>query len=261
MANEFAKKSLGQHWLNDEASLEAMCDAVEVGPEDTVLEVGPGHGSLTTKLLERGARVIAVELDEYLVDSVRTKFKDQNFEVAQGSILDFNLGALPAGYKVVANIPYYLTSNLLRRLCESPNPFSAAAILIQKEVAERVAARSGDIGLLSITVQFYADVGLGPIIEAKLFSPPPKVDSQILMLDYRGPKYDVETDKFFALVKAGFSERRKKLRSSLSGGLRISKEEATELLLKAQISPDLRAQELTLDQWHDLFLAKSDFAE
>ena len=256
MDNNAAKKSLGQHWLNDEASLEAMCDAVEVGAGDTILEVGPGHGSLTAKLLDRGAKVVAVELDGYLVDAAQEKFKGREFEVTQESILDFDLTALQGGYKVVANIPYYLTSNLLRMLCESTNSFSQAALLIQKEVAERVAAEPGDMGILSVTVQFYCDVGLGPVIGAELFSPPPKVDSQILMLDYRGPKFaDVDVQKFFGLVKAGFSERRKMLRSSLSGGLHIPKEEATLLLQKAQIPPTARAQELSLDQWHQLFIS------
>lgn len=252
-----AKKSLGQHWLNDDASLEAMCEAAEVVAGDIVLEVGPGKGSLTAKLLERGAKVVAVEFDESLVPKLRERFEGKNLELHYGSILEFDLATLPKGYKVVANIPYYLTSHLLRQLCESTNPFKQAALLIQKEVAERVVAEPGDMSLLSISVQFYCESGLGPIVPADLFTPPPKVDSQILMLGYKGPRFDdVNVKRFFQLVRAGFSERRKMLRSSLSGGLRITKTEASELLAKANINPEFRAQELSFDDWHKLYLAE-----
>ncbi len=256
MIEDFAKKRLGQHWLRDEASLEAMCIAADVGVGDTVLEIGPGQGALTEKLLARGARVVAVELDESLATNLQEKFQDQPFTLHLESILNFDLNQLPPGFKVVANIPYYLTSNLLRVLCESSNPFSQAALLVQKEVAERVTAAPGQMGLLSVSVQFYCRVGLGPVVPARLFTPPPKVDSQILMLDYSGPLFaDVDTKLFFSLVKAGFSERRKKLRSSLSGGLRISKQESTALVEQAGIRPDARAQELSLEQWHRLYLS------
>lgn len=251
-----AKKSLGQHWLNDDASLEAMCEAAEVSKGDVVLEVGPGKGSLTTKLLERGATVVAVEFDESLLLKLKQRFEGKAFELHYGSILEFDLNTLPKDYKVVANIPYYLTSHLLRQLCESPNPFKQAALLIQKEVAERVVAESGDMSLLSISVQFYCQTGLGPVVPAELFTPPPKVDSQILMLDYSGARFqDVDTKEFFRLIKAGFSERRKMLRSSLSGGLQMSKPETSELLKTAAINPESRAQELTLDDWYQLYLA------
>jgi 16S rRNA (adenine1518-N6/adenine1519-N6)-dimethyltransferase len=250
-----AKKSLGQHWLDDEASLEAICDAAEVGKGDYVLEIGPGHGSLTRKLLARGAHVTAIELDRELVYELKTKFSGAQFRLHIGNILEFDLSAMPPGYKVVANIPYYLTSHLLRMLSESSNPFSLAALLVQKEVAERVAAKPGDMGILSVTVQYYCATGLGPIVPAKLFFPPPKVDSQILMLEYKGPHYkNVDTTKFFRIVKAGFSERRKKLRSSLAGGLQINKLEASRLLDEAGINPKRRAQELTLAEWHNLYL-------
>ncbi len=180
----------------------------------------------------------------------------ENLEVHSNDILSFDLTKLPKNYKVVANIPYYLTSKLLRTLCESTNPPSNIALLVQKEVAERVASAQGDMGLLSVSVQFYCDVALGQLVPAKLFTPPPKVDSQILILTYQGPRFeDVDPNKFFQLVKAGFSERRKKLRSSLSGGLGITKEKADTLLAKAGIDANLRAQELSLKDWHKIFLA------
>lgn len=250
-----SKKSLGQHWLNDDISLEAMCDAAELGSADCILEIGPGQGSLTQKLLNRGAQVTAVELDETLIRALSDKFRGQSLSIVTKDILKFDFTSLPAGYKVVANIPYYLTSNLLRVLCEASNPFSQAALLVQKEVAERVAAAPGQMSLLSVSVQFYCQVGLGPTVLAKLFEPPPKVDSQILLLEHSGPRFtDVQPEKFFRLVKAGFSERRKKLRSSLSGGLRLSKPETEDLLRDAGINPDLRAQELSLEDWHKLYL-------
>jgi len=250
----YAKVSIGQHWLNDSKSLEAMCDAAEVSKGDNILEVGPGHGTLTTRLLARGAHVTAVELDKDLVYELKGKFSGSFFRLFVGSILQFDLSTMPANYKVVANIPYYLTSNFLRIICESPYPFSKAALLVQKEVAERVAAKPGDMSLLSVSVQFYCKTGLGPVVPARLFLPQPKVDSQILMLEHTGPRFpDVDTKKFFQVVKAGFGERRKKIRSSLSGGLRVSKHEAGALLDEAGISHHVRAQELSLEDWHGLY--------
>jgi 16S rRNA (adenine1518-N6/adenine1519-N6)-dimethyltransferase len=250
----FARKELGQHWLYDEASLNAMCDAASVTAGDTVLEIGPGTGTLTTKLLERGASVIAVELDNKLAADLKRDFAGQDFEVHLESILKFDLTALPPDYKIVANIPYYLTSNLIRVLSESHNRPTVAVILVQKEVAERVAAGAGEMSLLSVTAQFYWECSLGELVPARLFTPPPKVDSQILILQRRDvPLFAVESKEFFRIVKAGFAERRKKLRSSLSGGLRISKEQATELIQSAGLSPDARAQELSLDDWYKLY--------
>lgn len=249
------KKSLGQHWLRDEMALEAIVAAADVRPGDTVLEVGPGLGTLTEKLLATGANVLAVEFDQDLLHGLHKKFANQShFSLEQADILKFDFSKLPGGFKVVANIPYYLTSNLLRRLTEADNHFSRAALLVQKEVAERVCAGPGDLSLLSVSVQFYCDVTLGELVPAELFTPPPKVDSQILQLIYRGPKFEIaDTKPLFRLVKAGFSERRKKLRSSLSGGLGITKPEAEALLVSASIDPNLRAQALSLEDWYRLY--------
>jgi 16S rRNA (adenine1518-N6/adenine1519-N6)-dimethyltransferase len=251
------KKSLGQHWLHDELSLEAMVDVAGVQAGDTVLEIGPGLGTLTKELLSRDANVVAVEFDHDLAIALPNRVPHENLRVIEHDILSFDFTQLPAGYKIAANIPYYLTSNLLRVMCESSNPFDAAALLIQKEVAERVAAKPGDMSLLSVSVQFYCEVQLSVVVPAALFTPPPKVDSQILGLRYRKePLFpDVDTKQFFRIVKAGFSARRKKLRSSLSGGLHISKPDAEALLQKADIDPNLRAQALSLNDWHRLYLA------
>lgn len=253
--NHIPNKSLGQHWLDDQYSLQAMAAGIDLKKGDDVLEIGPGHGALTKVLLKGGANVVAVEYDHQLAMALPKHLTHKNLRVIEHDILTFDLSLLPVNYKVAANIPYYLTSKLLRTMCESPNHFSLAALLVQKEVAERVAAAPGDMSMLSVSVQYYCKVGLGPIVKAELFTPPPKVDSQILLLEYREKPFfeDVDTDKFFRLVKAGFSERRKKLRSSLSGGLNISKMDTEKLLASAGISPDLRAQNLSLEQWHELY--------
>lgn len=250
-----AKKSLGQHWLDDDISLEAMCVAADVRQDDTVLEIGPGTGELTDKLLSHGAKVIALEIDERLHTKLRQRFgNNSSFQLIAGDIRTFDLTELDAPYKIVANIPYYLTSHLLRILSESTNPPTKAALLVQKEVAERVVADPGDMSLLSVTVQFYWQVSLGAVVPKSLFMPPPKVDSQVLVLERRiEPLFAVDEQQFFRLVKAGFSARRKKLRSSLAGGLRLGKPDIEQLLQSAEISTDARAQELSLDKWHQLY--------
>ncbi|HLZ14613.1 MAG TPA: 16S rRNA (adenine(1518)-N(6)/adenine(1519)-N(6))-dimethyltransferase RsmA [Candidatus Saccharimonadales bacterium] len=248
------KKSLGQHWLDDDASLQAMCDAVELSAADTVLEIGPGPGALTAQLVQSAQQVIAVELDPVLARELPRRVPTGNLTVVHEDILRFDLGILPPGYKVAANIPYYLTSNVLRLLCESRNPFSRAALLVQKEVAERVCAPAGQMSLLSVSVQFYCEARLGRVVPAALFTPPPKVDSQILILHRRlQPLADVSTKLFFRLVKAGFSQRRKTLVNSLGAGLHMDREAITSLLVQAGIAPNTRAQSLTLEQWVQLY--------
>lgn len=253
MSNIIPKKSLGQHWLFDAASLEAIAVAAEVGPGDDLLEVGPGLGTLTEVLLAKGANVTAVEFDSTLAEKLIAQ--GGSFKVVQEDILKFDLSGLPKGYKVCANIPYYLTSNLIRRMLESDNPPTVMALLIQKEVAERIGAKPGEMSILAVATQFYAEVELCELVPANLFTPPPKVDSQIIKIKRREqPLFpDIDTKMFFQLVRAGFSEKRKKLRSSLSGGLHIPKTEADELLEKANINSDARAQELTLREWYQLY--------
>jgi 16S rRNA (adenine1518-N6/adenine1519-N6)-dimethyltransferase len=252
-----AKKSLGQHWLHDPASLEAMAKAADISKDDTVLEIGPGLGTLTAVLVKRAGEVIAVEFDRQLATALPSRVNADNLTVVNQDILTFDLGSLPPDYTIAANIPYYLTSNLLRYLCESSNHFSRAALLVQKEVAERVCAPPGKMSLLSVSVQFYTEAHLGPVVPARLFSPPPKVDSQILQLVYRDqPLFsDVDPKQFFRVVKAGFSQRRKTLLNSLSAGLHLSREETTQALDTAGIPPTTRAQNLSLDQWHALYQA------
>lgn len=245
------KKSLGQHWLHDEASLAAMCDAGLVHHHDTVLEVGPGLGTLTKLLVQKAAKVVAVEFDEELAQNLPKEVPAINLDVVHSDILKFDLTQLSSGYKVVANIPYYLTSNLLRTLSESKNPPKVIALLVQKEVAERICADPGDMSLLSVSVQMYYDVQLAELVPAALFIPPPKVDSQIVQLLRRPePLFGNRDSKHvFRLVKAGFANRRKTLLNSLSAGLRIPKTETSGLLEQAGIASGSRPQELSLDQW------------
>jgi len=257
MHNPPTNKSLGQHWLDDEASLEAMVAAANVQPGDTVLEIGPGPGALTRKLVGIAKQVVAVEFDADLARALPARVPASNLTIVQQDILRFDLTTLPPGYKVAANIPYYLTSKLLRTLCESPNHFSQAAVLIQKEVAERVCAKPGDMSLLSVAAQYYAETSLGMMVPAELFTPPPKVDSQILQLVYRNePLFPgVDTRVFFRIVKAGFSQRRKTILNSLSAGLQLSREQTTDLLATAGVLPATRAQNIDLHHWFALYNA------
>lgn len=257
--NSAPKKSLGQHWLHDAASLEAMCSAVSVGPSDVILEIGPGLGTLTSLLTARARRVVAVEFDTALAAQLPSRVPATNLEIVSQDILSFDFTQLPAGYKIVANIPYYLTSNLIRVISETPNPPASAALLVQKEVALRAAAQPGDMSLLSVTAQYYWSVSLGEIVPAALFTPPPKVDSQILILKRRPePLFDDVVDKdFFRVVKAGFSQRRKTLLNSLSAGLHLDKPAVLAACEAVDISPGRRAQTLSLEEWHNLYLSLS----
>jgi 16S rRNA (adenine1518-N6/adenine1519-N6)-dimethyltransferase len=251
------KKSLGQHWLFDSKSLGAICDAAQITDEDTVLEIGPGLGPLTVELTARAKRVVAVELDDKLARELPSRVPAHNLQVVHGDALHFDLSQLPAGYKVVANVPYYITSLIVRFLLESPTPPSRAVLLVQKEVAQRIAAHPGDMSVLAVSAQLYAEPDLGPIVTADKFDPPPKVDSQVIAFAHRGkPLFtDVDTKLFFRVVKAGFGEKRKTLRNSLSGGLALRKDQAEALLAKAGVDPSVRAETLSIEQWHALALA------
>lgn len=253
------KKSLGQHWLSDEKSLQAMCDAVDIEKGEFVLEIGPGTGELTQVLIDSGAQVFGIEKDPLLVNTLRTRFNAYpiaSILINEGDIRTFDFAELPDSYKIVANIPYYLTAHLLRILTEVNKKPLAAALLVQKEVAQRVVAGPGKMSAISVFVQFFYEVTVGMVIPAELFTPPPKVNSQILILKQRhAPLFaNVDKQRFFRLVKAGFSSPRKKLRSSLAGGLRMEKNEVEALLDKAYVNPGARAQELSLEDWRNIYL-------
>lgn len=249
------KKSLGQHWLFDKPTLQTIVDTADINADDTVLEIGPGRGSLTELLTQKAKQVVAIEKDVDLIAGLRTIFALQrNVEIIEDDILGFNLTKLPKDYKVVANIPYYLTSALIRTLLESTNPPSLMTLLIQKEVAESIVAPPGKLSVLAISVQLYARPQIISIVTKDKFHPPPKVDSAIINIIRRSkPVIEVDPDKFMRLVKAGFSQKRKTLRNSLSGGLHISGAEAEALLTSAKIAFTTRAQELNISQWKNLY--------
>ena len=248
------KKSLGQHWLKDRTVLAGIAEAAQITPLDTVLEIGPGLGTLTSELLRRAERVIAVELDEELAAKLPGQFPGKTLQVINEDILDFDLSVLPKNYIVVANVPYYITSKIIKKLLTSDNKPKTTVLLIQKEVAERLAAEPGNMSILAISAQIYAEVELDQMVPARFFTPPPKVDSQVVIVKTRPcPLVNPDEEKkLFRVVKAGFSAKRKKLRSSLSGGLGIDKLEAEIILQKAGINPDSRAEALTLEQWVQL---------
>jgi 16S rRNA (adenine1518-N6/adenine1519-N6)-dimethyltransferase len=245
------KKSLGQHWLKDREVLAGIADAADIQPEETVLEIGPGLGTLTSELLRRAQKVVAVELDNDLAAKLPGQFPGTNLDVIHEDILQFNLNDLPPGYVVVANVPYYITSKIIQLLMTAQNKPRRVVLLIQKEVAERLAAGPGDMSILAVSAQVFAEVELGDLVPAALFTPPPKVDSQVVILTTRPEPLVQEGDeaRFFQIVKAGFSAKRKKLRSSLAGGLHLPKGEVESLLQRADISPDARAEDLSLVQW------------
>lgn len=246
-----ANKSLGQHWLHDREVLAHIAECAELTRSDTVLEIGPGLGTLTSELLRRAGKVIAVEFDTDLASKLPAQFPGTDLEVIQGDILKFDLSTLPAGYKVVANIPYYITSKIIQMLMTATNKPKVVVLLVQKEVARRLAAKPGDMSILGVSAQVYAEVSLGNIVPAKLFTPLPKVDSQVVILKTRGTPFfaGINEIDFFRIVKAGFSAKRKMLRSSLSGSLKLPKPEIEIILDQAGIDPNARAETLNLEAW------------
>lgn len=244
-------KSLGQHWLKDRTILAAIADEVLISADDTVLEIGPGLGTLTSELLRRVGDVVAVEYDEALASKLPAQFPGKKLTVYNEDILQFDLTKLPKGYVCVANVPYYITSKIVDRLITSENPPSNAVLLVQKEVAERIAAKPGDMSMLALNAQVFAATRLGIEVPKRYFTPPPKVDSQVVVLEMRKKPLVGAGDRklFFRIAKAGFANRRKKLRSSLSAGLAMKKNDIECLLDRAEVSSEARAQDLSIQQW------------
>ena len=259
MSAKGPNKSLGQHWLKDRLVLSEIADLAGIDASDTVLEIGPGLGTLTSELLRRAEKVVAVEFDEALAAKLPGQFPGKNLEVITSDILSFDLSTLPENYRVVANVPYYITSKIVQMLMTADNRPQASVLLVQKEVAERLAAQPGELSILGISAQVFADVSLGPVVPAELFTPPPKVDSQVVVLKTlpQSKLAEISEKEFFRIVKIAFAAKRKKLRSSLAAGLQLSKSETEKLLLGAGISPELRAQDLGIEQWIDLTQAVS----
>jgi 16S rRNA (adenine1518-N6/adenine1519-N6)-dimethyltransferase len=248
-------KGLGQNFLVNQVILEKVVAAAELTSDDTVLEIGAGLGTLTERLAQTAGRVIAVELDERLMAVLRDTLSEfENVSMVQGDILELDpaqLIAPAACYKVVANLPYYITSAVLRHLLEANLRPLRLVITVQREVAERIVAQPGDMSLLAVSVQFYGRPQILFRIRPGSFYPAPDVESAVVRVDmYKAPPVAVEdVDAFFRVVKAGFAQRRKQLRNTLAGGLRLPPEEVTAKLHEVGVDSKRRAQTLSLEEW------------
>jgi 16S rRNA (adenine1518-N6/adenine1519-N6)-dimethyltransferase len=257
-----ARKSLGQHFLVDEDAVLQILKAAELTTKDTVIEVGPGLGVMTDQLAKNVGRVVAVELDDRLSEILTEKFANKgNVEIIHADILSTDLAALIGrtksnDYKVVANLPYYITSAVIRYFLEAEIKPERLVLMTQKEVAEQITAQPGAMSLLSVSVQVYGKPQIISIVPAGSFYPPPNVDSAILKIDvyprsHLGLK-DIEG--FFTIVKAGFSANRKQIINPLSHQLEMDRPEVLAILEKAGIDYHRRAETLTIEEWKRLFL-------
>jgi 16S rRNA (adenine1518-N6/adenine1519-N6)-dimethyltransferase len=248
-----ARKGLGQHFLIDGGVLEAIIAAAELDSDDLVVEVGPGLGILTRELAQRAGGVIAIELDDKLAALLKkTLASFNNVTIVNGDVLKIEPEGLVKGrgYKVVANLPYYITSPVLRHFLEAEAKPEAMVVMVQKEVAEAIAAKPGDMSLLSVSVQFYGEPRIITIVPAESFYPAPKIDSAILKIDiYPEPRVDVDEKGFFDTVRAGFAAPRKQLANSLAKGLGREKSAVLPFLQKANIDPSRRAETLSIGEW------------
>ena len=250
-------KGLGQNFLQDPSALEQIVSEADIQPSDTVLEIGPGLGSLTRYLAASAREVVAVELDRHLLPPLKAVLAPYpNVRLIQGDILELSPADLvrEQDYIVAANIPYYITSAVIRHLLESyPKP-RRVVLTIQKEVAQRICEKPGDMSLMALSVQVYGRPHIAAHIPAGAFFPAPSVDSAVLVIDiYPAPLIPSEQlDTFFKLIKAGFSQKRKTLRNSLASGMSLPPASAAGLLGQAGIDPQRRAETLSIDEWQRL---------
>ncbi|NWF69808.1 MAG: 16S rRNA (adenine(1518)-N(6)/adenine(1519)-N(6))-dimethyltransferase RsmA [Chloroflexi bacterium] len=248
------KKSLGQNFLHDPNALEKIATIAEIMPQDTVLEIGPGTGALTEVLAQRARHVIAVEVDTRLqpllearlgvYDNVVLMFAD----ILETDVLKL-VGSKP--FSVVANLPYYITSAILRHLLENYRRPQKLVLTVQEEVAQRLVARPDDMSLLTVSVQFYGKARIAMKLNPAVFWPRPDVDSAVVVIEtYDRPSINVpSSEAFFKVVRAGFSQKRKQLKNALGSGLGLSHEAAAGLLERAGIDPRRRAETVTLEEW------------
>lgn len=250
-------KGLGQHFLVDPGSLRRVIEAAELSREDSVLEIGAGLGSLTRAIAAVAGRVVAIEFDRRLIPPLEEAVAGlANVRLVNDDILSLEIGSLMEGgaYRVVANIPYNITSALIRRLMETPNPSRLIVLTIQREMAERIVSAPGKMSLLALSVQIYGRPSLEAYIPATAFYPRPKVDSAVLRIDAGDdPRVAAELiEPLFRLARAGFGQKRKKLVNALASGLGVGRSEVLEWLVAAGVPPDARAQELGLESWQRL---------
>jgi 16S rRNA (adenine1518-N6/adenine1519-N6)-dimethyltransferase len=257
------KKSLGQNFLIDEHALSSIVRAAEITADDVVLEIGPGLGSLTRQLADAARQVIAVEIDRALIPPLRSVLAARsNVSIVEGDILKIDptnllsssLTTALTRYKVVANIPYYITSAIIRHLLEADIKPRLIVLTIQQEVAQRLTAQPDDMSLLAVSVQFYGVPRIVQRIPAEAFYPAPDVDSAVVRIDLPDqPRINVrDVDAFFKVAKAGFGQKRKQLHNSLAAGLPIKHEQIMQTLSDVGIDPKRRAETLTLEEWAKL---------
>jgi 16S rRNA (adenine1518-N6/adenine1519-N6)-dimethyltransferase len=255
-----ARKGLGQHFLVDGEVLEVILAAAEITPEDIIVEVGPGLGILTEALAQKAGGVIAIELDDRLAALLKkTLASFNNVTIVNDDVLNIEPGELlrrqpNPDYKVVANLPYYITSPVLRHFLEAEAKPKLMVVMVQAEVAQAIAAKPGDMSLLSVSVQFYGRPEIVSRVPAQSFYPAPEVDSAVLRIElYPQPAVAVDEGGFFELVRGGFTSPRKQLANSLAQGLGLPKELILPILSKADIDGERRAETLTLEEWARLW--------
>jgi 16S rRNA (adenine1518-N6/adenine1519-N6)-dimethyltransferase len=258
----FPSKRLGQSFLIDKKVLKKIVEVADLSKNDSVLEVGPGIGNLTIELAKKVKKVIAVEKDEKMVEILKERLKEErikNVEIVNEDILKFLPSfKLRRSYKVVANIPYYLTSRLIRNLLEAKRRPKLIVLMIQKEVAQRICAKPPKMNLLAVSVQFYAKPEIVSFVSKNCFWPRPKVDSAIIKIsNIKKQKPTKEEKLFFKIVRVGFSHPRKQLINNLSKGLKKNKKIVKEWLLNCGISPDKRAENLSIEEWKRLTISFS----
>jgi 16S rRNA (adenine1518-N6/adenine1519-N6)-dimethyltransferase len=252
------KDYMGQNFLIDEQVLSEIINVADLKSSDTVLEVGPGLGILTGELVKKVKQVWGIEKDSKLVGVLKNEFAGQkNLKIINEDILRFHVAReILSPYKVVANIPYYLTSKLLQFFLEQPNLPKLMVLMIQKEVGERVVAQAGELSILGISVQVYADVEIAASVSRNSFWPIPEVDSVVLKITPKEKYPQIKEKKlFFRIIKVAFAGKRKQIQNTLAHGLNLSKEKVGELLLNAGIPPTERPQDIAIEQWVRLYIA------
>ena len=258
------KHQKGQNFLINEKIYDDIVKAADIKSDDTVLEIGPGLGFLTAKLAAKAKQVVAVELDEKLADYLQTGINAQdieNIEIIKGDILRFNPARFAGQpYKIVANLPYNITSIFLRQFLSSPHRPTSLVLMLQKEVAERIAAAAPDMSVLAVSVQYYADVEIIRAVKAGNFWPEPKVDSAVIRIITKSRPFSPDIDKkFFQIVKIGFSAKRKMLKNNLAGGLHLDPKTVVDVLVKSGFEERARAEDLSVEDWQKLFAALAPF--
>ena len=254
-----AKKSLGQNFLVDRRVRAKIDEAADISPGDTVLEVGPGRGFLTKALAEHAGRVVAVELDDALIPRLRETFAEcDNVEIVEGDARTVDIDGLvgtATEYKVVANLPYYAATPIVRRFLETQHKPTTLVVMVQREVGYEMTAPPGKMGILSVATQVYGRARIVTSVPPRAFRPSPNVTSAVVRIDtYAEPAVAFESaEGFFTLVRAGFSAPRKQIHNSLKNGLSVDPDEVIVLLRNAGIAPTRRAQTLSMDEWGDLY--------